>query len=42
MKNNQEKKLNLSAYRTLGMPLLVLMGLLALVGIVSTVVLHYL
>ena len=37
----EKKKEDLRQYRTLRMPLLVLMGLLALIGIVVTVILKH-
>ena len=41
MKTNPEKQLDLREYRTFGLPLLLLMVILAVVGIAATVAVHY-
>jgi hypothetical protein len=41
MKTSPEKQLDLREYRTLGLPLLALMGALATLGIIAAVVVRY-
>ena len=41
MKTNPEKQLDLREYRTFGLPLLALMGVLAVLGLVAAVAVRY-
>ena len=41
MKVNPEKQLDLRAYRTFGLPLLLLMGIFAVVGVVTAIVISH-
>jgi len=41
MKASPEKQFDLRQYRTYGMPLLVLLGILAAVGIIAAIIISY-
>jgi hypothetical protein len=41
MKANPEKQLDLRAYRTFGLPLLLLMGIFAAIGIVAAIIVSH-